>query len=82
MRMKVEKRIVVSWMPQEVIFRNIPRMERIAIEKPKLNPIRSVFIILVGSVLVGKRMKTSRYPGMKRRKGSPKIIRNISDVVR
>lgn len=51
-----------------------------AIEKPKLNPILSNPLIPLQSFFIGKSMKISIYPGMKRRNGSPIIMRKISST--
>jgi hypothetical protein len=77
-----ESRTDISCIPHGVKFSNNPRRETIAIEKPKLNPILSNPFILLLSFFIGKRMKMSIYPGIKRMKGSPIIMRNISSMFR
>ena len=48
-----------------------------AIERPKLRAMRSILSMPLVDFLVGNRVKISKYPGMKRIKGKPKIIRRV-----
>ena len=81
MMKNVENRTEMSCIPHGVKFNSNPRRETRAIEKPKLNPILSNVLIPLQSVFIGKSMKMNIYPGIKRRKGNPIIIRNISSML-
>ena len=52
----------------------------IARERAKLSAIRSIVSIPVLVFLSGKRAKLSRYPGMNKRKGKPKMIRTVPSI--
>lgn len=67
-------RIDCNLIPQGVKFNRNPISGTRAIDKPKLSATLSILSIPRFVFFVGKSAKTKTYPGIKIRKGKPKIV--------
>jgi len=75
---KSEKRIGIKRRPKGEKFNIMPIIGIIAKERAKLYTNRSILSTPLSPFFDGKRRNVSIFPGIKRRIGNPRIIRNIS----